>query len=60
MTPLHWACKRGHFDIAKVLIDNGSIVNAIDIVIILNIYVCVKIYIFKKIKEWKNSFIFKH
>ena len=30
MTPLHWTTGKGHFDVAKVLIQNGADVNALD------------------------------
>ena len=33
MTALHWACKRNHYKIAKVLLENQADVDAKDIVI---------------------------
>ena len=30
MTPLHYAALKGHVDVAKVLIQNGADVNAVD------------------------------
>ena len=29
-TALHWAAEKGHVDVAKVLIQNGADVNAVD------------------------------
>lgn len=32
MTALHWACKRGHFEIVKLLIENGADIEFLDII----------------------------
>ena len=32
MTALHWACKRGHFEIVKLLVENGADIEFQDII----------------------------
>lgn len=51
LTPLHWAVKRGFYDLAKVLLDNGADVNAKDLVYIL------KIFYFKNKRYKEHLFI---
>lgn len=45
MTALHWAAKRGNFEICYILLKGRADVNSIDMVFKLNL-------------DWKNSFIF--
>jgi ankyrin repeat protein len=35
MTGLHWACKRGHSDLVKLLLENGADIDAKDMVLFL-------------------------
>jgi ankyrin repeat protein len=32
LTPLHWACKRGYFQLAKIFIQHGADPNCYDII----------------------------